>query len=69
MPTKSKFDNLTNGNYLKWKIYMEALLVRKNLLEVVNGTERHPEGNEGTKKVKDFYRKQAEACAKITLHV
>ena len=69
MPAESKFDNLTNGNYVEWKIYMEALLVRKNLLEVVNGTKRHPGGNEGTKKVKDFYRKQAEAHAKITLHV
>src|SRR6266576_3566070 len=69
MPAESKFDNLTNGNYIEWKIYMEALLVRKNLLEVVNGTERHPGGNEGTKKVKDFYRKQAEAHAEITLRV
>ena len=69
MPAESKFDNLNDGNYIEWKIYMEALLVRKNLLEVVDGTERHPGGNEGTKKVKDFYRKQAEARAEITLHV
>ena len=69
MPTKLKFDNLTDGNYMEWKIYMEALLVRKNLLSVVDGTERHPGGKEGTKSVKDFYRKQVEACAEITLHV
>ena len=69
MPTEPKFDNLTEGNYMEWKIYMEALLVRKNLLSVINGTERHPRGKEGMKSIKDFYRKQAEACAEITLHV
>ena len=69
MPAEPKFDNLADGNYMEWKIYMEALLVRKNLLSVVNGTERHPRGKEGMKSVKDFYRKQAKACAEITLHV
>ena len=54
MPTKPKFDNLADGNYMEWKIYMETLLVRKNLLSVINGTERHPGGKEGTKSVKDF---------------
>ena len=69
MPAEPKFDNLADGNYMEWKIYMEALLVRKNLLSVVNGNERHPWGKEGTKSVKDFYRKQAKACTKITLHI
>jgi len=48
---------------------MEALLVCKNLSEVINGTKRHPGGTEGSKKVQEFYRKQAEACAEIILHV
>ena len=69
MPAESKFDNLTDGTFVEWKIYMEALLTRKQLLPVVDGTERHPGGNEGTKKVREFYRKQAEARAEIILHV
>lgn len=64
-----KFELLTDGNFPEWKMYMEALLLRKGLLAVVEGTERHPGGNEGTKKVKDYYRKQAEGRAEIILHV
>ena len=69
MPTKTNFDKLTDGNFHEWKIYMEALLMRKNLLDYVDGTERHPRGTEGSKKVKEFYRKQLEARAKIILRV
>ena len=68
MPTET-FDKLTDGNFHEWKIYMEALLTRKNLLDYVNGTERHPGGTEGSKKVKEFYRKQSEARAEIILRV
>ena len=69
MPTETNFDKLTDGNFHEWKIYMEALLTRKGLLDYVNGTERHPRGTEGSKKVKEFYHKQSEARAKIILHV
>ena len=69
MPAENQFDKLTDGNYFEWKIYMEALLICKNLLEVVNRTKRHPGGTEGSKKVQEFYRKQAEAHAEIILHV
>ena len=48
---------------------MEAFLIRKQLLQVVNGTTRHPGGTEGSKKVQEFYRKQAEARAEIILRV
>jgi hypothetical protein len=57
MPRKLKFDKLTNVNYHKWKIYMEALLTHKQLLDVVDGTMRHPGGNEGSQRVRTFYRK------------
>ena len=63
------FDKLTDGNFHEWKIYMEALLMRKGLLDYVDGTERHPRGTEGPKKVKEFYCKQSEACAEVILHV
>ena len=48
---------------------MEALLTRKDLLDYVDGTKGHPRGTEGLKRVKDFYHKQLEACAKIILRV
>jgi hypothetical protein len=66
---KTNFDKLTDGNYHEWKIYMEALLTRKDQLDYVDGTKRHPGGTEGSKKVKDFYRKQSEARAEIVLRV
>jgi hypothetical protein len=68
MPTEI-FDKLTDGNFHEWKIYMEALLTRKDLLDYVDGTQRHPGGTEGSKKVKEFYRKQLEARAEIILRV
>jgi hypothetical protein len=69
MPEDSKFDKLTDGNYYEWKVYMEALLTRKQLLEYVDGTTRHPGGTEGSQKVRAFYRKQSEARAEIILRV
>jgi hypothetical protein len=69
MPAETNFDKLTDGNFHEWKIYMEALLTRKDLLDYVDGTKRHPGGLEGSKKVRDFYRKQAEARSEIILRV
>ena len=48
---------------------MEALLVRKGLLEYVDGTKSTPLGSPNSKAVKDFMRKKAEAHAEIILHV
>ena len=42
MPAELKFNYLTDGAFVEWKIYMEALLTRKQLLPVVDGTKRHP---------------------------
>src|SRR5271154_3512655 len=69
MPSETAFDKLTDENYFEWKIYMEALLTCKGLLNYVDGTLRHPGGTETSKKVRDFYRKQAETCAEIILRV
>ena len=68
MPTEN-FDKLTDGNFHEWKIYIEALLTRKGLLGYVDGTKRHPGGTEGSKKVREFYRKQLETRAEIILRV
>jgi len=48
---------------------MKALLVKKNLWDVVDGTETLPSGSPNTKAVRAFRRKQAEAIAEITLCV
>ncbi|KAJ3562429.1 hypothetical protein NP233_g9578 [Leucocoprinus birnbaumii] len=63
------FANLNDENYHDWKIYMEAVLVKKKVWPVVSGLERHPGGTEGTKKVRDFRAKQYLARAEIILHV
>lgn len=46
---------------------MKALLIRKGLWYVVDGSETRPAGSPGTKNVRSFVRKQAEAIAEITL--
>lgn len=48
---------------------MTAVLVRKGLLGVVDGSEGHPGGAEGTKRVKKFHNKKARARAELILHV
>ena len=65
MPAEMNFDKLTDGNFHEWKIYMQALLNRKDLLEYVDGTQRHPGGTESLKK----YHKQSETHAEIILCV
>ena len=62
------FEKLTDGNYFEWKVYMFALLVRKELMDYVDGTAEQPGENE-TKKFKEFIRKQAEARSEIILRV
>ena len=42
MPAETNLDKLTDGNFHEWKIYMQALLTRKDLLDYVDGTQRHP---------------------------
>ena len=69
MPSDQSFEKLTDGNYVEWKMYIDAKFVKKDLKAVVDGLERHPGGNEGTKKVKEYYRKMAEARAEIILNV
>ncbi|KAF9442229.1 hypothetical protein P691DRAFT_765434 [Macrolepiota fuliginosa MF-IS2] len=63
------FDKLNNENYHEWKMYMTTVLIKKDLLNVIDGTLMHPGGKEGTKKVQEFHAKQAHAYAKIILHV
>ncbi|KAF9442176.1 hypothetical protein P691DRAFT_682013 [Macrolepiota fuliginosa MF-IS2] len=63
------FEHLNDKNYCEWKVYMEAHFIRKSLWVYVDGTEGPPEGEEGTKKVKDFQMKQLQMHIEIILHV
>lgn len=46
---------------------MKAMLIRKGLWYVVDGSESRPAGSDNTKNVRSFVCKQAEAIAEITL--
>ncbi|PPQ76804.1 hypothetical protein CVT26_001759 [Gymnopilus dilepis] len=48
---------------------MQALLTRRGVFEVVNGTETRLGGSNNHKKIRDFERKQQEAHAEIILNV
>jgi len=48
---------------------MEALLIEKDLWDVVDGTEARPLGSAKTKAVRAFVKKQQVARAKIILHI
>jgi hypothetical protein len=68
MPETS-FEKLNEKNYPNWRYMMEALLVEKDLWDVVDGTEARPLGSVNTKAVRAFVKKQQVARAKIILHI
>ena len=61
------FEKLGEENYPVWKVYMEAMLVRKSLMDIVDGTKVMPMGSPGSKAVITFKLAQAEARTKIIL--
>ena len=61
------FEKLGEENYPVWKVYMEAMLVRKSLMDIVDGTKVMLMGSLGSKAVIAFRRTQAEAHAEIIL--
>jgi hypothetical protein len=67
--SNSGFEKLNEMNYGTWKMLMKALLVRKQLWDVVAGIESNPGGSPNSKAAKGFRKRQAEACAEIILHV
>ena len=48
---------------------MEALLVRRGLLEYVDGSKPKPTGSPNLKPVKDFMKRSAKAHVEIVLHI
>jgi hypothetical protein len=67
--TNSGFEKLNDTNHGPWKQLMKALLVRKDLWDVVSGVETLPSGSPNTKAVRTFRKRQAQAGAEIILHV
>jgi hypothetical protein len=66
----SGFEKLNDSNWGVWKMLMRALLVRKNLWDIMDGSEVLPAPtNLNAKAIRAFRKKQAEALAEIVLHV
>ena len=66
---KSSMMKLNEENYGDWSMMMEAVLVRKQLWDIVNGEKTRPMGSENSALVKSFIKKQAEARAELVLAV
>lgn len=66
---ETTFTKLNESNYPEWSYLMKALLIEKDLWEVVSGEETRPSGGDHTKTVRAFVKKQKLACSKIILHV
>ena len=67
--SKSSMLKLNEENYGNWSMMMEAVLVRKQLWDIVNGEKMRPVGSENSAPVKNFIKKQAKACAELVLAV
>lgn len=60
---------LDENNYPDWVIYIEAILIEKDLFDYVDGTETRPAGSDNHKPVKAFVKRSALARACIVKHV
>ena len=65
----SSFEKLNETNYNDWHYIMAALLVEKDLWDVVDGTETQPAGSVNSKAVHAFAKKQQLTRAKIILNI
>lgn len=63
------FALLDETNYHEWAFFMEAVLIRKDLLGIVEGTVTQPLGSPNSKAVKAFVHKQKLTRAEIILRV
>ena len=58
---------LNKTNYNTWSLIMKALLVCKNLWDIIDGSKPHPTGNANSKAVWAYEKKIQQAHAKIIL--
>jgi hypothetical protein len=63
------FALLDETNYYEWAFFMEAVLIRKDLLGIVDGSVIQPLGSPNSKPVKAFLQKQKLARAEIILRI
>ena len=63
------YTRLNDSNFHEWSFFTEAILVHKDLMDIVDGTITCPLSSPNHKSVKAFIQKQKLACAEITLHV
>jgi gag-polypeptide of LTR copia-type/Zinc knuckle len=63
------FEKLNEMNYNDWRYVMAAMLVEKDLWDVVDGTETQPAGSANSKAVRAFAKKQQLAHAKLILNI
>ena len=68
MPNSS-FEKLNENNYNDWHYIIATLLVKKDLWDVVDGTETQPTGSANSKAICTFAKKQQLAHAKIILNI
>ena len=66
---ETSFEKLNEKNYPDWHSIMEALLIEKDLWDVVDETEAQPLGLANLKAVRAFVKKQQVTWANIILHI
>jgi len=69
MPEKPSVEKLLNENYEVWRVLMEALLTRKSLLEIATRVTPEPTTGLNSSATCSWLKKNAEARAKMILHV
>jgi gag-polypeptide of LTR copia-type/Zinc knuckle len=69
MSEKTSFEKLSNENYEVWRVLMEALLTWKGLLDVGTGVTSPPTTGLNSSTMRSWQKKNAEARAKMILHV
>ena len=67
--SKSGIMKLNEENYGDWSMMMEAVLIRKQLWDIMNGEKMRPMGSDNSAAIRNFTWKQAEAHAELVLAV
>ena len=55
---ETQFEKLNEKNYVDWRYMMEALLIEKDLWDIVDRTEARPAGTDNSKAVRAYVKKQ-----------
>ena len=66
---ETQIEKLNEKNCVDWHYMMEALLIEKDLWNIVDRTEGHPAGTDNSKAICTYVKKQQVAQAVIILHI